>query len=242
MSTPGVVRVGGTVRRPVKPDATYVHVLRRHFERCGFDGAPRYVGTDERGRAVFTFIEGFAPPHNGFRLSEEALRAGGRLLRAVHDLTAGNEFAAGSEVACHPSLAQPNFVFRNMVPVAIIEWDGTKPGSRRTTSATSSGLVAISGKSRWRESRENKPRPLPWVATACRAQRMVRRGSIARKPFPRLWRTTGAHPSICSSFNASLGYANRRSVVPERQRRAPAQPVFHLGDRNELQASAANPT
>jgi hypothetical protein len=75
MSTPGVVRVGGTVRRPVKPDAAYVHALRRHFERCGFDGAPRYLGSDERGRAVFTFIEGFAPPHNGFRLSEEALRA-----------------------------------------------------------------------------------------------------------------------------------------------------------------------
>jgi len=33
MSTPGVVRVGGTVRRPVKPDAAYVHALRRHFER-----------------------------------------------------------------------------------------------------------------------------------------------------------------------------------------------------------------
>jgi hypothetical protein len=49
------------VRRPVKPDAAYVHALRRHFERCGFDGAPRYLGTDERGRAVFTFIEGFAP-------------------------------------------------------------------------------------------------------------------------------------------------------------------------------------
>lgn len=49
----------------------------------------------------------------------------------MHDLTAGTEFAAGSEVACHPSLAQPNFVFRNMVPVAIIDWDGTKPGSRR---------------------------------------------------------------------------------------------------------------
>jgi hypothetical protein len=39
MSTPGVVRVGGTVRRPVKPDAAYIHALRRHFERCGFDGA-----------------------------------------------------------------------------------------------------------------------------------------------------------------------------------------------------------
>src|SRR5262249_48322229 len=59
------------------------------------------------------------------------LRAGGRLLRAVHDLTEGTEFAAGSEVACHPGLSQPNFVFRDMVPVAIIDWDGTRPGTRR---------------------------------------------------------------------------------------------------------------
>jgi aminoglycoside phosphotransferase (APT) family kinase protein len=49
----------------------------------------------------------------------------------VHDLTEGTEFAAGSEVACHPSLSQPNFVFRDMSPVAIIDWDGTKAGARR---------------------------------------------------------------------------------------------------------------
>jgi Phosphotransferase enzyme family len=131
MSTPGVVRVGDTVRRPVKPDGGYVHALLDHFERCGFDGAPRFLGLDERGRAILTYIDGFAPPHNGFRLSESAARAGGRLLRTVRDLTASTEFAAGSEVACHPGLSQPNFVFRDMSPVAIIDWDGTKPGRRR---------------------------------------------------------------------------------------------------------------
>lgn len=131
MSTPGVVRVGDTVRRPVKPDATYVHALLRYFEERGFDGAPRYLGLDEDGRAILSYLGGFAPPHNGFRLSDQAVRAGGRLLRAVHDLTAGTEFAPGSEVACHPNLSQPNFVLRNMSPVAIIDWDGTKPGPRR---------------------------------------------------------------------------------------------------------------
>ena len=130
MSTPGVVRVGNTVRRPVKPDSEYVHALLSHFERAGFDGAPRFAGIDERGRATFTFIEGFAPPHNGFRLDEEAVRAGARLVRRVHDLTEGTEFAVGSEVACHPNLSQPNFVFRDRSPVAIIDWDGTRPGTR----------------------------------------------------------------------------------------------------------------
>jgi hypothetical protein len=130
-STRGVVRVGDTVRRPVKPDAAYVHALLRYFEERGFDGAPRFLGLDEQGRATFSYIEGFAPPHNGFRLSEQALRAGGRLLRTVHDLTAGTAFAAGAEVAFHPNLSQPNFVFREMSPAAIIDWDGTAPGARR---------------------------------------------------------------------------------------------------------------
>ena len=129
-STPGVVRVGATVRRPLKPDAARVHALLRHFERHGFDGAPRFCGLDAQGRAILSFIAGFAPPHNGFRLEDSGVQAGARLLRRVHDLTAGTRFARGGEVACHPNLSQPNFVFRAMIPVAIIDWDGTRPGRR----------------------------------------------------------------------------------------------------------------
>jgi hypothetical protein len=125
-----VVRVGDTIRRPLKVDSEYVHALLQHFERCGFAGAPRFLGVDAQGRAIYSFIEGFAPPHNGFELSEEGVRAGARLIRQVHDLTAGTVFAAGSEVACHPNLSQPNIIFRNMIPVAIIDWDGTRPGTR----------------------------------------------------------------------------------------------------------------
>jgi hypothetical protein len=86
MSTPGVVRIGDTVRRPLKPDSEFVHALLLHLERAAFDGAPRFRGIDSRGRAVLSFIEGFAPPHNGLRLSEEAIRAGARLIRRVHDI------------------------------------------------------------------------------------------------------------------------------------------------------------
>jgi phosphotransferase family enzyme len=133
--TPGVVRVGDTVRRPLQPGSARIHRLLTYFERCGFDGAPRFLGVDARGREILSFIEGFAPPHNGFELSEEGVRAGARLIRRVHDLTEGTEFAAGSEVACHPNLSQPNFIFRDMIPVAIIDWDMTRPGTRRTNFA-----------------------------------------------------------------------------------------------------------
>jgi len=40
--------------------------------------------------------------------------------------------------------------------------------------------VAISGKSDARGSGENKPKPLPWVATGCVRSSMVRRGSTVR--------------------------------------------------------------
>jgi hypothetical protein len=130
MSTPGVVRVGDTVRRPRNANSEYVHDLLLHLERCGFEGAPRYLGEDDQRREILTFIEGFAPPHNGFRLTETAVRAGARLVRRVHNFTQDTRFAAGSEVACHLNLSQPNFIFREMIPIAIIDWDSTCPGTR----------------------------------------------------------------------------------------------------------------
>ena len=47
--TPGVVRVGRTVRRPMGPNAPFVHNLLRYFEAAGFDGAPRLLGVESGG-------------------------------------------------------------------------------------------------------------------------------------------------------------------------------------------------
>src|SRR5215470_337409 len=88
----GIVRVGETVRRPMPADSDYVHGLLAHLEHCGFVGAPRFLGVDSRGREIVSYIEGDTLPHNGFRLSSEAVVAGALLVRRVHDLTAGTEF------------------------------------------------------------------------------------------------------------------------------------------------------
>ena len=70
----GVVRVGSTVRRPMPADPDYVHELLAHLERCGFEGAPRFLGVDSRGREIVSYIEGTTLPHNGFRLSSGSSR------------------------------------------------------------------------------------------------------------------------------------------------------------------------
>jgi hypothetical protein len=53
-----VVRVGDTVRRASGPWSFAVHGLLRHLEAHGFAGAPRWLGIDEQGREVLTFIPG----------------------------------------------------------------------------------------------------------------------------------------------------------------------------------------
>lgn len=128
----GVVRVGNTVRRPKRIDLTIAHALLRHFERTGFDGAPRLLGTDADGREVLSFVEGTpGPPLTHGRCVADALIVSAtRLLRRFHDATAGTALAAGHEVVCHNDWNPTNTVFRGEQAVALIDFESAVPGAR----------------------------------------------------------------------------------------------------------------
>jgi hypothetical protein len=83
----GLVRVGDTVRRPAGPWSASVDALLTHLERAGFDGAPKALGYDERGRQVLSFDAGpvDASPAD---LDRYRLREVGVLLRRFHDAAA----------------------------------------------------------------------------------------------------------------------------------------------------------
>jgi hypothetical protein len=51
----GVVRAGNTVRRTPPEDPEFVRALLDWFERHRWDGAPRFLGTDEQGREVLSY-------------------------------------------------------------------------------------------------------------------------------------------------------------------------------------------
>lgn len=53
-----VVRIGDTVRRAQPPDPDFVHALLGLFERHGWRGAPRFLGIDEQGREMLSFLDG----------------------------------------------------------------------------------------------------------------------------------------------------------------------------------------
>ncbi|MFI9169583.1 phosphotransferase [Streptomyces lincolnensis] len=132
-----VVRVGATVRRTPAPRSGFVQDLLALFERSGWPGAPRFLGTDERGRETFGYIEGRAaltPDERAATRTDTALGQVARLVRAFHDLTHGTPQAGDRDVVCHNDLAPKNTVYAvrggRWHPLAFVDWDLAAPGER----------------------------------------------------------------------------------------------------------------
>lgn len=145
-----VVRVGDTVRRPTYPWSPFVHRLLQHLESVGFAYSPRFLGIDEKGREVLSFIEGICGADGyvegvergadawAMVVPEVGLARFATLLREYHDAVAtfdgfdgygfdGFEAGAPGDVVCHNDFGPWNVVWRGPVgdgcPVGIIDWD-----------------------------------------------------------------------------------------------------------------------
>ncbi|MFC0504493.1 phosphotransferase family protein [Micromonospora costi] len=132
-----VVRVGDTVRRTPPANADFQAALLTHLERAGADLAPRYLGTDERGRQVLGHVEGRVPwrdREDPAYAADPALVRLAELMRRLHDVCAGTPLADGAETVCHRDLSPKNTVYRDFpagpLPVAFLDWDLAGPGRR----------------------------------------------------------------------------------------------------------------
>lgn len=136
----GVGMVGDTVRRGVGPWSPAVHTLLAHLESVGYPAAPRFLGIDEAGREILSFIEGQVPEGAHSKMvTDAALADVGRLVRALHHATAGFtlpsnlawhfEWLGGPapHVVCHHDLSPKNTVFRSGRAVAFVDWDMATP-------------------------------------------------------------------------------------------------------------------
>jgi hypothetical protein len=132
-----IVRVGDTVRRP--PEPAGVRALLHWYENVDFDGAPRLLGDDEQGREILSYVEG-EPGHAPVPHGDEVVEAIGRLLRRAHDAQAGfvppdepgwyRSLEGEPQVIGHLDLFWTNVVFRDGLPVALIDWELASPTTR----------------------------------------------------------------------------------------------------------------
>jgi hypothetical protein len=137
-----VYRLGDTVRRELNPDSSKIHKLLRHLEDKGFSYAPKFMGIDEKGREILSFIEGEAgnDPLKEYMWSDDVLKGIAKMLRFYHD--AVSDFPISDdwkpidntpnkvEVLCHNDFARYNIIFNNNKPIGIIDFDVAGPGPR----------------------------------------------------------------------------------------------------------------
>jgi hypothetical protein len=139
-----VVRVGDTVRRPVGPYSPATRALLDHLAARGFDGAPRHLGHDDRGREVLTFLPGDVAVHEeppAWCGTDEALVSVVALVRRLHEAARGFVAPAGADWAWpppepyrtdlvgHNDLCPANVVFRDGRAAALIDFDFAGPSS-----------------------------------------------------------------------------------------------------------------
>lgn len=143
-TTPGVVRVGDTVRRPAGPWTPAVDALLRHLELHRFP-APRSLGLDGEGRQVVSWVAGTStwPDHARHWGTLDQLRRGAQLVRRLHDVLDNfrpppdmvwrggwGRSTHGPEPICHNDLAPWNIVAGPDGALTVIDWDGAGPGDR----------------------------------------------------------------------------------------------------------------
>lgn len=124
--TPGVVRVGDTVRRPASDRSAFVADLLKLLADKDF--TPNYLGQDEQGRDVLTYLEGDVPSRYQ-RWEDHQIAAAATILRAFHDATRNSHLCGGQQVVCHHDPAPTNFVFTAGLPTALFDFDLAAPGN-----------------------------------------------------------------------------------------------------------------
>ncbi len=147
--TEGVVRIGDTVRRPTGPHSELVHRALVHLEDAGADCAPWFLGIDQQGREILSFIEGEVAgrPWPGWVADPDRGISVAKVLRRLDDALASFGLPDDLPVRAWPSgapepvgpaasflghrdVTPENTIFRDGRAVALIDFDLLKPSSR----------------------------------------------------------------------------------------------------------------
>lgn len=102
-----------------------------HLAHVGFRCAPLFLGVDDAGREMLSYVPGAVPADLG-HYEDGQLFSASALLRRFHDATTTMPLvmASGFAIACHNDWAPTNAVFQDDMPIGMIDFDTARPGER----------------------------------------------------------------------------------------------------------------
>jgi hypothetical protein len=132
----GVVRIGGTVRRPTGPWTPAVHALLDHLA-TRIPHIPRVYGIDGQGREILSYLPGRVVDVDTERLTAGQIASVMRWTRAFHEAVA--DFAhpgpwryfplPGPTLIGHNDIAPYNACFDGDDLIGVFDWDMSGPST-----------------------------------------------------------------------------------------------------------------
>ena len=142
-----VVKIGDTVHRQIK-GSLIIHSYLQFLESAGMQGVPRFLGIDEQGREILSYVPGMTA-ESGLSFfhscmhSDQAICDMARFMRKLHDISEGflptaiengwtNPFLPDGnyETICHGDAAIWNFAFVDEKLAGMFDFDQAFPGTR----------------------------------------------------------------------------------------------------------------
>lgn len=141
-SNASVVRIDNTVRRTIGRSSATVHRLLEFLQKQGFSHAPKFLGIDQKGREILSFIDGTCEISRSVWCSDMAIKSVATSLRDFHDITSrypaqhDDNWAfvypdrSQHEVICHNDFGLYNLILNDDQCTGIIDFDLAGPGPR----------------------------------------------------------------------------------------------------------------
>ncbi|WP_459476970.1 phosphotransferase [Clostridium saccharoperbutylacetonicum] len=141
-----VYKQNETVLREQKTWSSTIHRVLLHLEKVEYTNSPRFIGFDDMGREILSFVPGECKANYPFTNDKNEqlsiIKKVAEIMRKYHDATLSFERTdidswmfsykgdLEKEVICHNDIAPYNMTFVNNMPYGLIDFDTCCPAPR----------------------------------------------------------------------------------------------------------------
>jgi len=123
-----VVKVGDTVRKEPSENSELVREVMAVLSNNNFQYSPKYLGIDQKGREIMTYIEGEQMNHT--EITVDLMKQTLKVLKQFHNIFSTSDLSQDQETVLHTDYAPWNLIVKEGKLVGVIDFDKVIPGKR----------------------------------------------------------------------------------------------------------------